>query len=145
MVQRRADGWKGVGEKAFDTELDRLLGHIMSAGPAVHPGAVTAAIARVGEAASAANYLGALRLLGDLEITIGPAPPRPQDGLVLPEDVEQALADLRRAIPRWGTADSQAAATALCSEARVAAGEGRWEAAWALIEEADARLGQTTW
>lgn len=135
---------KAVGEKAFEDELDRLLNHIISAGGSQSSSDVSAVIARVGEAANAANFLGALRLLGDLEITLGPAPARPGEGKVRPEDVEQALGDLRRAIPHWGSEASRGAATALCAEARQAAGDGRWDAAWALIEEADARLAEAT-
>ena len=133
---------KAIGERAFEAVLDRLLGEIVVADNQPRTRDLTEALARVEHAAAGADYLGAIRLLGEVEVTLGPARPHGTGETVHPEDVEQALGDLRRAIPRWGSAGGREAAEALCREARRAAGEGRWQAAWALIEEADERLAQ---
>jgi len=62
---------------------------------------------------------------------------------VKPEDVEQALGDLRRALTRAGQFPRREEVAMLCREARAAASEGRWQAAWALIDEADQRLAES--
>jgi len=142
MPPREVHKTKVIGESAYEAVLDRLLTEMVVTDGLSATRDMSEDLARVRAAAEGADYLGAIRLLGAVEVTLSPTRPKPGADSVQPGDVEQALGDLRRAIPRWGSGKKREDAEALCREARGAAGEGRWHAAWALIEEADARLGE---
>ena len=86
--------------------------------------------------ASGGNYLAAIRVLGDVHVEVND----PVDQDIRPEDVEQALGDLRRALAKAPAGAERDASASLLAAARAEASEGRWLAAWELIDEADTRL-----
>jgi hypothetical protein len=100
------------------------------------------AISRARQAADSGDYVGAIRLLGDVKLSLSASQAPGLDSGVKPEDVEQALGDLRRALGRETDFPGRPEVQGLCRAAREAATEGRWEAAWALIDEADQRIGE---
>lgn len=141
----RAHGMEGPdwpGKRAFEMEFGRIAAGIMVADndPAVRE--VSRAISRARAAADSGDFIGAIRLLGDVKISLT-AEQAPGLGVGMkPEDVEQALGDLRRAIKAAGEGPAIDEVRLLCRAAREEAISGHWEAAWALIDEADQRLAE---
>ena len=138
----RGAGTDGLGKRAFEMEFGRLAAGIVIADDDPMVAEVSRAISRARHAADAGDYVGAIRLLGDVKVSLTPAEAPGLDAGVKPEDVEQALGDLRRALAREPSFPGREEVQALCRAAREAASEGRWEGAWALIDEADQRLGE---
>lgn len=131
-----------LGRRAYELEFGRLAAGIIFSDddPAVEK--TSRAISKARQAAEAGDYVGAIRLLGDVKVSVQPAGGGPgMEGGVKPEDVEQALGDLRRALAREKEFPGRPEVQRLCQAAREAASEGRWDGAWALIDEADQRLG----
>ncbi len=131
-----------VGKRAFDMEFGRLASGIVITDDDPQVAEVALAVSRARRAADAGDYVGAIRLLGDVKLSLTPAEAPGLDAGVKPEDVEQALGDLRRALAREDEFPGRKDIEALSLAAREAASEGRWEAAWALVDEADQRLGE---
>jgi len=104
---------------------------------------VSRAISRARTAAEQGDFISAIRLLGDVKIHLTAANAPGLDAGIKPEDVEQALGDLRRAIKKSLGVPGIEAIQTLCRAARESAVQGRWEAAWALIDEADQRMAET--
>jgi hypothetical protein len=123
-------------------EFGRLASGIVITDDDPQVAEVALAVSRARRAADAGDYVGAIRLLGDVKLSLTPAEAPGLDVGVKPEDVEQALGDLRRALAREGEFLGREDIQALQRAAREAASEGRWEAAWALVDEADQRLGE---
>ena len=96
------------------------------------------AIKHANRLAHAGEFLDAIRVLGDVKVRVNTA----SDELVRPDDVEQALGDLRRALKSAQAGAEQDACEELLEAARTLAADGQWDAAWALIDEADQRLGR---
>jgi hypothetical protein len=123
-------------------EFGRMAAGIVIADDDPQVAEVSRAIHKARRAADEGDYVGAIRLLGDVKLSLTPAQAPGLDAGVKPEDVEQALGDLRRALAREGDFPGREGVRGLCRAAREAATEGRWEGAWALIDEADQRLGE---
>lgn len=130
------------GQRAFEMEFGRIAAGIMIADndPGVREAAH--AISKARQAAEMGDYISAIRLLGNVKVTVTEANAPTLGAGVRPEDVEQALGDLRRALKRHGGGPSLEPVRSLCRAARDEAAEGHWQAAWALIDEADARLAE---
>ncbi len=125
-----------IGERAYRQRMGRVVDGVVVADdqPTVAGNAKT--LSRAKGLARGGDYLGAIRVLGDVRVTVdGTTDEDPR-----PEDVEQALGDLRRAVVKAPAGKERDAAGALLEAARVEASEGRWLAAWDLIDEADGRL-----
>ena len=133
---------EGTGRRAFEAELGRIASGIVIADndPRVHE--ASKVISRARAAADSGDFLGAIRLLGDVRVTLTAENATALSAGVQPEDVEQALGDLRRALKRAGDFEGREAVSLLCKAARAEAAAGRWQAAWALIDEADGRLAE---
>jgi hypothetical protein len=123
-------------------ELGRIAAGIIVADNDPRVREASKAISRARAAASSGDFLSAIRLLGDVKMTVTPENEPTLGAGVKPEDVEQALGDLRRAIKRSGEFQGRETIQALCRAARDEAVAGRWQAAWALIDEADGRLAE---
>ena len=130
------------GQRAFEMEFGRIAAGIMIADndPGVREAAH--AISKARAAADMGDYIGAIRLLGNVKVTVTEENAPTLGAGVKPEDVEQALGDLRRALKRAGDSPSLEPVRSLCRAARDEAAAGLWQAAWALIDEADARLAE---
>jgi hypothetical protein len=128
------------GRRAFETELGRIAAGIVVADNDPRVSEASRAISRARAAADSGDFFGAIRLLGDVRVTLTAENAPALSAGIKPEDVEQALGDLRRALKRAGDFGGREAVSTLCRAARAEAAEGRWQAAWALIDEADARL-----
>ncbi len=135
-------GEDAPGQRAYESELGRIAAGIIVADNDPRVREVSKAISRARAAADSGDFLGAIRLLGDVKVTVTPENAPTLGAGVKPEDVEQALGDLRRALKRAGEFVGRAAVSELCNAARAEAAEGRWQAAWALIDEADGRMAE---
>jgi hypothetical protein len=133
---------EGPGKRAFEAELGRIASGIVIADNDPRVGEASRLISRARAAADSGDFLGAIRLLGDVRVTVTPENSTALSGGVKPEDVEQALGDLRRALKRAGAFEGREAVSALCKAARAEAADGHWQASWALIDEADGRLAE---
>lgn len=131
-----------AGKRAFETELGRIAAGIVVADNDPRVSEASRAISRARAAADSGDFLGAIRLLGDVRVTVTPENATALSAGVQPEDVEQALGDLRRALKRSGAFEGKEAVQSLCRAARLEAAASHWQAAWALIDEADARLAE---
>jgi hypothetical protein len=130
------------GKHAFEAELGRIASGIVVADNDPRVREVSKAISRARAAADSGDFIGAIRLLGDVTVTVTPENAPALAAGIKPEDVEQALGDLRRALKRAGDFEGKGAVETLCKAARAEAASGRWQAAWALIDEADGRLAE---
>lgn len=135
-------GKDATGKRAFEAELGRLASGIVVADNDPRVSEASRAISRARAAADSGDFLGAIRLLGDVRVTLTAENAPALSAGIQPEDVEQALGDLRRALKRAGTFPGREAVSALCIAARAEAAAGRWQASWALIDEADGRLAE---
>jgi hypothetical protein len=125
-----------VGERAYRQLADRLVdGVVVGDDHPTMPGNADV-LSRASHLARDGDFLGALRVLGDVQVDVD----APYDGQLQPEDVEQALGDLRRALVKAPAGKERDASARLLEAARVEASQGQWLAAWDLIEEADERL-----
>lgn len=131
-----------MGKRAFEMEIGRLTERIIVSDNNPKVREISRAISRARESAEAGDYIGAIRVLGDVEVRIDESGSPKREASVKPEDVEQALGDLRRALKRVTPSPLADSVRKLCQAAREEAVRGRWEAAWALIDEADQRLGE---
>lgn len=136
------DGPEPTGKRAFEAELGRIASGIVVADNDPRVREASKAISRARAAADSGDFLSAIRLLGDVKVTVTVENAPTLAAGIKPEDVEQALGDLRRALKRAGTFEGQEALSTLCKAARAEAASGRWQAAWALIDEADGRLAE---
>src|SRR5689334_21054987 len=131
-----------TGKRAFEAELGRIASGIVVADNDPRVREASKAISRARAAADSGDFLGAIRLLGDVKVTLTAENAPALAAGVKPEDVEQALGDLRRALKKAGSFEGKEAVEALCKASRAEAASGRWQAAWALIDEADGRLAE---
>lgn len=138
-IDQQADA---PGRRAFEMEFGRISAGIVVSDNDIRLKDVSRAISKARAAADQGDFIGAIKLLGDVKITLTPAQAPALDAGVKPEDVEQALGDLRRAIKKSLGAPGIETIQTLCRAARESAIQGRWEAAWALIDEADQRMGE---
>lgn len=140
--ERGQDAHDAVGKRAFEMEFGRIAAGILVADNDPRVRDASRAISRARAAADSGDFIAAIRLLGDVHMSVTPAQSPGLDVGVKPEDVEQALADLKRAIGQVRELAGTAQAIVLCKAARDAAINSHWEAAWALIDEADQRLAE---
>ena len=131
-----------TGKRAFEAELGRIASGIVVADNDPRVREASKAISRARAAADSGDFLGAIRLLGDVKVTLTAENAPALAAGIKPEDVEQALGDLRRALKRAGAFEGKESVSTLCKAARAEAASGRWQAAWALIDEADGRLAE---
>ena len=131
-----------TGKRAFETELGRIAAGIVVADNDPRVSEASRAISRARAAADSGDFLSAIRLLGDVRVTVTADNATALSAGVKPEDVEQALGDLRRALKRSGDFEGKESIRTLCRAARDEGAAGRWQAAWALIDEADGRLAE---
>lgn len=136
MKSGNAGARRHVGKRAYNQQVRRVVSGVVvdDRDPTVEGNARV--LSKAGGLASGGDYLGAIRVLGDVHVEVHEADgedPRP-------EDVEQALGDLRRALSKAPAGEEHDASAELLEAARVEASEGRWLAAWELIDEADERL-----
>ena len=127
-----------VGELAYEREVERLVERVVVGDDRPDTRDNAQAIKHASRLAQAGDFLFAIRVLGDVKVRVNAA----CDELVRPEDVEQALGDLRRALKAAQPGPEREASEELLEAARTLAADGQWDAAWALIDEADQRLGR---
>ncbi len=130
------------GQRAFEMEFGRIAAGIMIADNDPGVRETAHAISKARAAADMGDFIGAIRLLGNVKVTVTEENAPTLDAGVKPEDVEQALGDLRRALKRAGDSPALEPVRSLCRAARGEAAAGHWQAAWALIDEADGRLAE---
>lgn len=128
------------GSRAFEMEFGRIAAGIIISDNDPGIQGTAQAISKARAAASEGDYISAIRLLGNVKVTVTQENASTLEAGVKPEDVEQALGDLRRALTRAGTSPALEPVRSLCRAARDEAGAGHWQASWALIDEADGRL-----
>lgn len=142
MTNNRDLSVEPPGRRAFETEFDRISEGIASPENASRAGELSQAVSKARSVADQGDFLAAIRLLGDVRIDLTPGRAPGNESAVRPEDVEQALGDLRRALKRAEGTGAIGVIETIFWAAREAAMERRWEAAWALIDEADERMGE---
>ncbi len=138
-MQPKHNGPEGrVGEHAYRQQVDRAVSGVLVGDD--HPTTPVNAkvLSKATSLASTGDFLGAIRVLGDVHIEVGDA----YGENLQPDDVEQALGDLRRALAKAPAGAEQDASARLLQAARSEASAARWQAAWDLIEEADERLAR---
>jgi hypothetical protein len=131
-----------LGKRAFELEMGRVISNLVISDEMPRGPDLSRGIKEARAKAERGDYLGAIHVLGDLKIEVAPGKGLESGGPVEPADVEQALGDLRRAIKKAGLGEAATAAKTLCEAARDAARLGHWDAAHALIDEADQRLSE---
>ena len=90
------------GKRAFEMEFGRIAAGIVVSDDDPSIQEVSHAISRARQAADQGDYIGAIRILGNVKISITSDFTPSLGSGVKPEDVEQALGDLRRALARAG-------------------------------------------
>jgi hypothetical protein len=132
-----------VGREAFERELAFLAPRILVGEDSPEIREVARVVSKARQWVEAGDYLAAIHALSSIEIQITTQAAGPKDGKP-PKiaDIEQALGDLRRAIRSDPDRPHAAAALSLWSAAREEIIRGSWTAAWALIQEANARLAK---
>ncbi len=124
-----------VGKEAFHHHFATVSRSITIGEDSPQMREVAHALARARQWAEAGDYLAALHAIGGLSVGLAP-PAGPRAGSLTAGEVEQTLADLRRAIGSAGDRDGTAEAQALWAAAREEVVRGSWEAAMALLAEA---------
>lgn len=128
-----------LGKEAFQQHLATVSKFIMIGLDTPQTREAAQALWRARQWAQAGDYLSALHAIGALTVSLD-ALPGAREGSLTAGQVEQALGDLRRAIGRSAERDGTAQAQALWAAAREEVVRGSWEAAMALISEAQGWL-----
>jgi len=128
-----------VGKEAFQAHFAQLSKSITVGVDSPQLRGVASALSRARQWAESGDYLAAIHAIGGISIQLRPEPTTRQ-GALASGDVEQALGDLRREIGRGGDRDGTIEAQALWAAAREEVIRGSWEAAMALIREANGWL-----
>ena len=128
-----------VGKEAFQSHFTQLSKSITVGVDTPQLREVASALSKARQWAESGDYLAAIHAIGGISVQLGLGEAA-RKGAVSGGDVEQALGDLRREIGRGGERAGTIEAQALWAAAREEVIRGSWEAAMALIREANGWL-----